>query len=242
MDTLVHSKWLKDYEHLDGLGSCYCSDWDMFFFPSSAAEDQGAIGFPRSWAEFRARHKLKSQDDPNKEKILTIFRLQESRILNQGSDKTELFRPLRERIAVLRGAVFSGFILFLIGLFGCIAPVPDEPFRWRSAQLKKRRWQFVLVGCLFLFALYNGVQDLKHPNIFDMPVLEGVLGLITLFGGFLVCYGVKPRPYLKFRFLLLVGCFLMLAYGGWMWSEVIYDQQVINSYAVSQTIAESARP
>jgi hypothetical protein len=25
--------------------------------------------------------------------------------------------------------------------------------------------------------------------------------------------------------------FLGLAYGGWMWSEVIYDQQVISSFA-----------
>jgi TRAP-type C4-dicarboxylate transport system permease small subunit len=44
------------------------------------------------------------------------------------------------------------------------------------------------------------------------------------------------------RFLLVIGCFLVLAYGGWIWSEVIYDQQVINSYAVSQTVAEAAKP
>jgi hypothetical protein len=46
--------------------------------------------------------------------------------------------------------------------------------------------------------------------------------------------GVTTRPYLKKRFLLVVGFFAALAYGGWTWSEVIYDQQVISSYAVME--------
>jgi hypothetical protein len=237
-DTRAAIKLLKEYESLNDLSHCHCSYWDIFFPPETA--HQRTFKWP-SWIQFNQERQA-IPEDTNREKILTMFRLRESKLLSQGSDKTEVFRQLRERITVLRGAVFSGFILFLICLFGCITPVYHEPFQWRSTQWKRRLWRALLVVCLFLFALYNAVQDLKHPNIFDMPVLEGVLGLVTLFGGVLVFYGVKPRPYLKVRFLLVVGCFFALAYGGWIWSEVIYDQQVINSYAVSQTVAEVAKP
>ena len=65
----------------------------------------------------------------------------------------------------------------------------------------------------------NGLRDLKYPDIFDVPVMEGLLGVITLFGAFLVVRGVTTRPYLKKRFLLVVGFFAALAYGGWTWSE-----------------------
>jgi hypothetical protein len=69
----------------------------------------------------------KDDVDANKKAaILTRFQQQESTILDRGADMTERLRLLLERIVVLRGAVFSGFILFLIGLFAYFARATDE--------------------------------------------------------------------------------------------------------------------
>ncbi len=87
---------------------------------------------------------------------------------------------------------------------------------------------------LTTFSVVNGLEDLTGFKITDIPALEGLLGVITLFGGFVVYYGVKERPYLGRRIVLAAGFFAALSYGGWMWSEVIYDQQLISSYAVME--------
>ena len=220
-------------EHHVGLATrnvCECSYWDRFL---AVETPSGKRIFTRQqfWLGLQANDS--DLEIEKKKEILTLFQLQESKVLNQGSDKAERFRQLHERIVVLRGAVFSGFALFLICLFGCIAPVQGQPSPWKRILLG------ILLAIVSLgIGIRNGLQDLKYPNIFDVPVMEGLLSAITLFGAFLVIRGVRNRPYLKMRFLLVVGFLAALAYGGWVWSEVIYDQQVISSYAVLDSAAK----
>jgi len=66
-----------------------------------------------------------------------------------------------------------------------------------------------------------------------------VLAAVVIFGGILVARGVKTQPFLRKRYLFVVIFFAALAYGGWMSSEIIYDQQVISSSAVLQDGRES---
>ena len=75
---------------------------------------------------------------------------------------------------------------------------------------------------------------LEPPNIFDIPVLETLLLVNITFGLFLVFRGVKTQLFRTKRYLLIAIFFTGLTYGGWMWSEIIYDQQVISSFAVLQ--------
>ena len=84
------------------------------------------------------------------------------------------------------------------------------------------------------------IQDLMNPNIFDIPVLEAVLGAITAFGGFLALNGARRRPFLRIRFLVVIVLGAALSYGGWIWSEVLYDQQVISSSAVLEHSPEAS--
>jgi hypothetical protein len=157
--------------------------------------------------------------------------------LAQGPDKTELLRQLHERIVVLRGAVFSGFVLLLILIFAFFARVNGLLSDWR------RPLRGILLAALFaIFAFVNGCHDVANRNIYDIPILEGLLLTITIFGLYLVFKPAKTQFFRKKRYMLLALFFTGLAYGGWMWSEILYDQIVINSYAVLQSTPETQKP
>jgi hypothetical protein len=178
-----------------------------------------------------------SLDDVNKtERILTIFDQQERMILSQTSENTERLKQLRGRIVVLRGAVFSGCVLFLICLFAYMARVNGQSWHW-----KRTLWGILLAAFFAVYVLRNAYKDFKAKNIFDIPVLEGVLGAVIIFGGFLMIRGVKNCLFQRERSLLVVALFAALAGVGWGASEIIYDQEVLSSLAVPQNQAETPK-
>jgi hypothetical protein len=224
---------LKPYEPGDDFDVCHRTFFERFR-EKDPETNQRIMTWRTFWAGvhniFEHRDaKREREKDKELENILTKFQLIETKILNQETQKTDRLKLLHERIVVLRGAVFSGVSLLLICLFGTIAPRNGNSFPW-----KKRIRGTLLAIILTLFSMYNALQDLTHFQISDIPVLEGLLGVITLYGGFLVYYGVKERPYLGKRIVLVAAFFAALSYGGWMWSEAIYDQQVISSYTVME--------
>jgi hypothetical protein len=216
--------------------ACSCSYWNRLRGGNHAAVKnvvQGAS--PGITLDYGRSQQVRRDSDAEAQRktVLKLFELHENEALGQGANKEELFRQLRERIIVLRGAVFSGFVLFLICLFGCIAPAQGQPFNW-----KRSLPGIVLASCLTVFVVHSGYEDLANPNIFDIPILESVLGAITVFGGFLAVNGVRRRPFMRARLLVVIALGAALSYGGWMWSEVLYDQQVIDSSAVLETRSE----
>lgn len=205
----------------ESLEPAHCSYWAPVFYRTGAEK----------------RHLGTTTDDQAvKEKILTLVLQQESRVLNQPSEKTERLRQLHERIVVLHGSVFSLFILSLICLLAHFARVHGEPlFSIRTAM-------GTLVALFFIvFAGRNGAQDLQGRNIFDIPVLESLLLVISLFGLYLVIRGVPSPRFRTKRYVLIALFFTFLTYGGWMWSEILYDQQVISTFAVLQNNPETPK-
>ncbi len=178
-----------------------------------------------------------SRNDVTKtERILTLFDQQERMILGQTSENTDRLKQLRGRIVVLRGAVFSGCVLFLICLFAYMARVDGQSWLW-----KRTLWGILLAAFFAVYVLRNAYQDFKAKNIFDIPVLEAMLGAVIIFGGFLVIRGVKTCLFQRERALLVVALFAALAGAGWGASEIIYDQEVISSLAVPQSQAETPK-
>ncbi len=169
-------------------------------------------------------------------RILTFFEQQERTILSQPSENTERLKLLHQRIVVLRGAAFSGCILFLICLFAYMARINGQSWHW-----KRTLWGILLAVFFAIFVLRNAYQDFKAKNIFDIPVLEGVLGTVIIFGGFLVIKGVKHRLFQRERTLLVLALFAALAGAGWLTSEISYDQEVISPLAVPQNQAETPK-
>jgi hypothetical protein len=162
-------------------------------------------------------------------RILTIFQQQEAAVLSQPSDRTEGLRQLHERIVVLRGTIFSLFVLLLICLFAYFARVNGGASHWMRPACGA-----IIAVAFTVFAAFNGYQDLAGRNIFDIPVLESVLVVITIFGVALAVRKAKSERFQSKRYVLIMLFFTGLAYGGWMWSEIIYDQQVISSFVVLQ--------
>jgi hypothetical protein len=166
-------------------------------------------------------------------KILTLFQHEEDAVLSQTPMDMERLKQLHERIVVLRGAVFSGFVLLLIFVFAHLAPVRGQSTSWA------RPFGGAVLAVTFMaFALFNGGRDLVSHNVFDIPVLESVLIVFIFFGLAVVRKGVDSEIFRMKRWVLLTLFFTGLAYGGWMWSEIIYDQQVMSSFAVMQDKAE----
>lgn len=164
-------------------------------------------------------------DEFKAKRILTIFQQQETAVLSQPSDRTERLRQLHERIVVLRGTIFSLYVLLLICLFAYFARADGKSSHWIRPTCG------VLLAVAFtVFATINGYHDLEDPDIFDIPVLECLLVVITLFGVALAVRRTKHEHFQSKRYVLIALFFTGLAYGGWLWSEVIYDQQVISAY------------
>lgn len=208
----------------------YCSHWSPIFTKGIGMGER-VRRFRRLAAPLpRDPEDEKEKNDRNeRETILTHFQQQEAEILLQAPEKTELLRQLYERIVVLRGAVFSGFVLLLIYLSMYFARINGGTSHWK-------RWirpvcGIMLAAILTTFALLNGIDDLTH-GIFDIPVLESLLLVITIFGLVVVAKGTKTPLLRAKRYALVALFFTGLSYGGWMWSEILYDQQVINCFAV----------
>ncbi len=237
-DISEDTELLPNYKSTEDFEVCRCSYWDIFFKKDrdkNSQKVQKVLDIPPTWEEFK-RRKDSVDYDINRDELLTLFLLYENKVLSQGADKTEFFRQLRERIVVLRGAVISGTILFLLCLFRAVARCDTEKFKWNVVD---KAWIRTVLGTLLalaftLFSVHNALEDLHHPDIFDIPILEVLLGLTSVFGGFWVLKGVPPRSFLNMRSVLLTAFVTVFAYGGWMWSEVIYDQQIITAFSVLQ--------
>lgn len=176
-------------------------------------------------------------DEFKTSRILTIFLREETDVLSQPSDTNEDLRQSRERIVVLRGAVFSVLVLFLIWLPAYFARVNGGGSGWiRPA------FGILIAIVLLAFAVANGLGDLAHANIFDIPVLETLLIVITGFGLVLALKRAKNKRFQSKRYVLISLFFTSLAYGGWLWSEILYDQQVIDSFVVLQNHLPTAKP
>jgi hypothetical protein len=171
------------------------------------------------------------------ETLQTLFQLRESATLNDGAE-TERIKQLYERIVVLRGVVFIGLALLLLCTFAYCARVRGQPF----PRLKTTIGILLALG-LTIFVLRNGLDDLRNGDIFDVPVLEILIGAITIVGLALVVRGVTTRLFVRVWILVGIAFFAALAYGGWMNSEIRYDQQIISAFATgAKTSGTTMRP
>jgi len=241
-NLLIGPTLSNDFSSSHPLSDCQCSYMDIFFQRDPSAkldEPARVLNLPRSFHEFQLKKQKVEDDEPGRRDVLTLFGIYESKILGDLSEKNDSFRQLHERIIVLRGAVINGVILFILCFFRAMARSNTEQFQWKVVN---RVWIKTVLGAGLAAAftwlsVRNAYKDLITPNIFDIPILEMLFGTAIIFGGYWVIRGVPYRSFLNWRSVLVTIFLTLLAYGGWIWSEVIYDGQIITGIAVLQKTA-----
>lgn len=190
-----------------------------------------------------------------------MFRLQEGALMLEGADKIARLKEYYDQIAVLRGAAFSGFLLFALSVFGVLG---SWRLRWAG-----KRWVSVLLlvpACLVvLFALEsswhhwshilekvnsdrtssrattdgitNSDTDTSSPTVetlgrlyVDPPLAEFVVLLIGVVGFVATLRAQQATSYL--RICTVAAVLTLISFGGWWWTEVMYDREVIHSQPI----------
>ena len=161
-----------------------------------------------------------------------MFLLQESAVLKEGNDKTERVTRLHEQVIVLRGAVFNSLVFVVLCWYACFSRQRGEPISiiWSNPLMILRTLMTVaLAGVLIFVAVELGKPDLFNHDITDPPIMESGLMFLGAIGIFTTVKGVAKRPYIPVA--LVFGLIITaLASGAWVWTEVLYDRNVIGAF------------
>ena len=177
---------------------------------------------------FRFRKTIERSDRPEdfSARVQELFLLQESNLLLNGEDKVERLKEYYDQITVLRGGAFNGIILCAVCLFGFCG---NYRVRWSNSPVLKAL-TFVPAAAL---ALYGFISLLTHwtgkglSAYRDPPLAETVLLLLGAVGVFVI---LKARHATYYGPLCILAAALSLvSFGGWWWTEVMYDLHVIHS-------------
>jgi hypothetical protein len=158
--------------------------------------------------------------------LAQIFDLQESKLLLAGVDKIDRLQQLHQQVIVLRGAALNGILLSVLCAFGVCAD-------WRKS-FEGSGWKWLTFLPMLvafaggLVALHNHIAYNSGHNLSEPPIVESALILLGLAGPFVVSRENTPRFY--FNGCLIGLTLFLIAYGGWWWTEVMYDQQVLHSF------------
>ena len=178
-----------------------------------------------------------NQLDSFDELVEEVFRLQESELLLQGVDKVDRLKQYYDQITVLRGAAFNGFILFLLCLFGSFGSLRTHSSRHRFIGALT----FLPAGIVAIFALYsfwNHWHAANQSPYSDPPLAELII-LLVPGAGLNVAYKADHLiPY--FRLCILASIVTAVSFGGWWWTEVMYDIQVIHSLTELKQVTDES--
>ena len=168
------------------------------------------------------------QNDRFHVRVQEVFRLQDSELLLQGLDKVDRLKQYFDQLNVLRGAALNSFILFALAVFGSLGRLK---LHW-----SKHRALVVLTflpsaaaTIYTLFSLwrhwYHGTQSIYS----DPPLAELVLLFVSAVGLYVAWKPEKDMAYL--RICVIAFIVMVVSFGSWWWTEVMYDLQVIHSLA-----------
>jgi hypothetical protein len=173
------------------------------------------------------------------ERVQEVFRLQDSELMLQGVDKVDRLKQYFDQITVLRGAAFNGFILFSLALFGIIGKLKERWSKHRVLVLLT----FLPAAMAVIFTLYSFWRHWYHGahGIYsDPPLAEIVILLVSAVGLYLAWRPDRETPY--FQICIIAMIVMVVTFGGWWWTEVMYDLQVIHSLAEMKESRDANQP
>jgi|SRR5581483_10021992 len=162
------------------------------------------------------------------------FLFEESAVLLKTSKDFGRLSRLHERLTVLRGAAFNSFMLILVCVFSCCGAA-------RSFLIG--RWvAFLPPSRLVLVAAAVSAVDIYRPQIDRIPVCEAVLLFLGVFGISVVARRRACSPRVHGWAFACAVFFAVLSYGGYVCTEVSYDEDVVMSYRALNVASNVATP
>ena len=162
------------------------------------------------------------------------FLLEESTVLLKSPKDFGRLTRLHERLSVLRGAAFNSFMLVLISIFSwCGAPRNLRFTRWLA---------FAPPSMVVVLAAAVSTAEIYHAQIDRVPICEGVLMFLGIFGIVVVARRCACSPRVHGGALACAVFFAVLSYGGYLCTEVSYDEGVIISYRALTVATNAAAP
>jgi hypothetical protein len=169
-----------------------------------------------------------------------MFRLQEGQLLLSGGDKVERLKGFYDQLEVLRGGAVNGFVVLALCGFGCLGSL-------RAGLSRHRFWRLLVLlpACVFIVGGFGWMlHHWSAPEIYtrysDPPLVELGLFLLGLVG---LCATLKAKAG-SVRSQLYTGAvaavLTVITFGGWWWTEVMYDLHVIHAIPGLQEPAISA--
>jgi hypothetical protein len=162
------------------------------------------------------------------------FRQQETTVLLQGAEASERINRLHERLTVLTGATFSGFVLVLLCVFAWCGSYRGQAQGALHSSLRLRAVQFATyLPCLatILWGVVALSRDWKKHDIDDPPIMELVLLILGFFGLCITASKTVALPALRGG-MLFASFLTILSCGGYLSTEPSYVHEVLDSYAV----------
>ena len=165
--------------------------------------------------------------------IHSEFLHEESTLLLRSPEDGGRISRLHERLTVLQGATFTTFALMVLSGFAWCgaAGVPATSGGQPSWLSKLRRCIGLVLALVFILVATNELlNDLRHPEVGDMPIAELVFLLLAGFGLYVAIWGTRSRlRYHGLTFFIAFG-FTLLCYAGYASTGATYDQEVFNTY------------
>jgi hypothetical protein len=162
------------------------------------------------------------------------FRQQETTILLHGAEASERINRLHERLTVLTGATFSGFVLVLLCVFAwCGSYRGQAQTAGLHSSLRLRAVRFATyLPCLatILWGVVALLGDWNKHDIDDPPIMELVLLILGFFGLCITARKTVALPALRSG-VLFASFLTILSCGGYLCTEPSYVHEVLDSYA-----------
>jgi hypothetical protein len=185
------------------------------------------VSFLRRYVRlFPLRALRNGSDEKFDARVQEMFRLQEGLLLLNGLDKVERLKEYYDQITVLRGGALNLIILFAVCLFGYCG---NYRARW-SQRPSLMVLAFVPACLVLIYALFSFWRHYHYERLSpyrDPPLAETVLFLLGAIGVFVILKAKHARYYGPT--CVVAAILTVISFGGWWWTEVMYDLQVIHS-------------
>ena len=218
------------------VGPAKQAEEDLCAEPSALKNDRARLenaGFPAA-QPFPGATSREEKDRSRAQKriVSELFQYQEGLLLLAGQDRTARLKEYHDQIIILRGAVLNGLALAIFSAFGicaCYRANYRDPFKRALSYVPAVI--FLAYGVLSVFSHFSEIgAPFKMNTLYRTPPLAAVVLVLFAVAGFAVCCRTKAEDARLFRNVWVLSLMLsVLAYGGWWWTEVMYDELVIHS-------------